>query len=60
MRDVGKERLEGWKIAQPRQRIVPERIRVQERMKREEEERLRKLKESKQGVERAMQVPTAA
>ena len=60
LRDLGKERLEGWKIAQPRQRIVPERIRVQERMKREEEERLRKLKESKQGVERAMQVPTAA
>ena len=28
--------------------------------KREEEERLRKVKESKQGVEGAMQVPTAA
>jgi hypothetical protein len=60
LRDLGKERLNGWGITWPRQGIVPERIRVQERMKREEEERLRKVKENKQGVEGAVQVPTAA
>jgi hypothetical protein len=39
---------------------VPERVRIQERMKKEEEERLRKLQESKQSVESTQQVPTAA
>ena len=30
---LGKERLDGWKITAERQRIVPERVRIQERMK---------------------------
>lgn len=61
---LGKDRLEGWKIEAERQMIVPERLKIQEKMKREEEERLRKLQESKGGVEAtqegAKQVPTAA
>ena len=60
LRALGKERLEGWKITAERQRIVPERVKIQERMKREEEERLKKLQESKESVEGAKQVPTAA
>lgn len=60
LRALGKERLEGWKIEAERQRIVPERVKIQERMKREEEERLRKLKESKESVEATSQVPTVA
>lgn len=60
LRALSKERLEGWKIEAERQRIVPERVKIQERMKREEEERLRKLKESKESVEATSQVPTVA
>ncbi|KAJ4384642.1 hypothetical protein N0V86_000242 [Didymella sp. IMI 355093] len=60
MAALGKERLDGWKITAERQRIVPERVKIQERMKREADERLRKLQESKQSVEGAQQVPTAA
>ncbi|KAH9861925.1 hypothetical protein IAQ61_010126 [Plenodomus lingam] len=45
LRELGKESLEGWKITAERKVIVPERIRIQERMKREEEERLMRLKE---------------
>ncbi|KAF2466804.1 uncharacterized protein BDR25DRAFT_236634 [Lindgomyces ingoldianus] len=44
MRVLGKERLEGWKITSERQGIVPERVRIQQEMKRKEEERLRALK----------------
>ncbi|OCL08421.1 hypothetical protein AOQ84DRAFT_40665 [Glonium stellatum] len=43
LRELGKTRLEGWKIQGPRDRIVPERVRVQERMKREELERMKGL-----------------
>lgn len=60
LRALGKNRLEGWKIAAHRQRIVPERIKIQERMKREEEERLRKLQEGKETVQGVKQVHTAA
>lgn len=43
MRALGKERLEGWQVRTNRQQVVPERVRVQEEMKKKEEERLRKL-----------------
>lgn len=42
---LGRERLEDWKIKAERQRTVPERVRIQEEMKRKEEERLRNLSE---------------
>ncbi|KAF2026818.1 hypothetical protein EK21DRAFT_73289 [Setomelanomma holmii] len=45
LKALGKERLEGWGIKADRQKVVPERVRIQEEMKRKEEERLRKLKE---------------
>ncbi|EMD96800.1 hypothetical protein COCC4DRAFT_199270 [Bipolaris maydis ATCC 48331] len=63
MKALGKERLEGFKITGPRQMVVPERVRIQEEMKKKEEERLRKLKESAGldgGKEEAKRVPTAA
>ncbi|KAF2869172.1 hypothetical protein BDV95DRAFT_499042 [Massariosphaeria phaeospora] len=50
LRALGKERLAGWKIQAERQRIVPERMRVQMEMKRKEEERLQRLKEGGDGV----------
>ncbi|OTB08390.1 hypothetical protein M426DRAFT_52197 [Hypoxylon sp. CI-4A] len=41
MREVGgQEKLRGWKITMPRERLVPERVRIQEEMKREEVRRL--------------------
>jgi hypothetical protein len=44
LRELGREEgLKDWKITAERQRLVPERVRVQEAMKRKEEERLRKL-----------------
>lgn len=46
LRAVGKDRLEGWKIAAPREGVVPERVRIQERMKREELRRLQELKKA--------------
>lgn len=42
---LGMERLEGWRIQGERQTLVPQRMRIQEEMKRKEEERLRKLQE---------------
>jgi hypothetical protein len=57
---LGKERLNGWKITAARQGIVPERVRLQEEMKRKEEERLQKLQEQGNGLEAKTQVPTAA
>lgn len=51
MKVLGKERLEGWKIVGERQRIVPARVRIQQEMKRKEEERLRQLKEKEGGGE---------
>ncbi|ROW12079.1 hypothetical protein VMCG_00537 [Cytospora schulzeri] len=42
LRMLGKEEdgLKGWKITEPRERIVPERLRVQEKMKQDELKRL--------------------
>ncbi|KAF2177418.1 hypothetical protein K469DRAFT_603402 [Zopfia rhizophila CBS 207.26] len=51
MRSLGKKRLVGWRIQGERQRIVPERVKRQQEMKMREDERLRKLKEEKQGAE---------
>jgi hypothetical protein len=57
LRALGKERLEGWEIKAARQRVVPERVRIQEEMKRKEVERLRKLKDgSGSGIETSKQV----
>ncbi|KAH7095050.1 hypothetical protein FB567DRAFT_511670 [Paraphoma chrysanthemicola] len=56
LRALGKDSLPGWKIEAERQGVVPERVRIQEEMKRKEEERLRKLKEGGNGVEAAKQV----
>ena len=41
LRDLGKDRLRGWKIKDGRAFVVPERIKEQERMKQQEEERLK-------------------
>lgn len=40
LRSIGKERLEGWKATGPREAVVPERVKNQERMKKLELERL--------------------
>jgi hypothetical protein len=45
LKKLGKERLEGWKIQGERQRVVPERVRIQQRMKEEELKRLGKAGE---------------
>ena len=45
MKALGKDRIEGFKITGKRQPVIPERLRIQEEMKRKEEERMRKLKE---------------
>lgn len=47
----GADKLKGWKITQPREGIVPERVRIQEAMKREE---LRRMEEE----QRQMQAQT--
>ncbi|KAF2260981.1 hypothetical protein CC78DRAFT_570847 [Lojkania enalia] len=61
MRALGKERLGGWKVLGERQRIVPERVRIQQEMKRKEEERLRALKEKEgNGVETKTEVAPVA
>lgn len=60
LKALGKERLEGWRITAERQGIVPERVRIQEEMKRKEEERLKKLQEQGGGIEASTQVKTAA
>jgi hypothetical protein len=51
LKAIGKERLEGWKIQGDRQGIVPERVRIQQEMKRREEERLKGTKVEVQAVE---------
>ncbi|KAI2612648.1 uncharacterized protein GGS25DRAFT_529275 [Hypoxylon fragiforme] len=45
----GRKMLKGWRITRPRERLVPERVRVQEAMKREE---LRRLEEEERERER--------
>ncbi|KAI1818840.1 hypothetical protein GGS20DRAFT_527102 [Poronia punctata] len=51
MRAVGgEEKLKGWKATGPREGVVPERVRIQEEMKREEARRLKELEKQKQAV----------
>ncbi|TGJ80587.1 hypothetical protein E0Z10_g8183 [Xylaria hypoxylon] len=40
MRSIGEEKLKGWKITAPRERVIPQRVRIQEAMKREEMKRM--------------------
>ncbi|KAI1281370.1 hypothetical protein F5Y07DRAFT_354500 [Xylaria sp. FL0933] len=40
MRSIGEEKLKGWKITGPREGVVPQRVRIQEAMKREEMKRI--------------------
>lgn len=40
LRALGKDSLPGWRITAPREGIVPERVKIQERMKKEELKRL--------------------
>jgi len=44
LKALGKENLKGWKITAPREAVVPERVRIQERIKQEELERLQAKK----------------
>jgi len=60
MKALGKERLEGWKITGDRQTIVPESAKIKAEMKRQEEERLRKLQEASGVNVRATEVDTKA
>ncbi|MCJ1447132.1 MAG: hypothetical protein MMC23_007641 [Stictis urceolatum] len=43
LRALGKPTLDGWRITAKRDKVVPERVRVQQRMKEEELERLKEL-----------------
>ncbi|KAF3059304.1 hypothetical protein GL218_04417 [Daldinia childiae] len=45
----GPEKLKGWRITTPRERVVPERVRIQEAMKREELRRLEEEQRLRQG-----------
>ncbi|KAF2125945.1 hypothetical protein P153DRAFT_324352 [Dothidotthia symphoricarpi CBS 119687] len=60
LRALGKDRLEGWKIEGKREMIVPERMKIQEEMKKKEAERLQKLKESRGIPNEAQQVRSVA
>jgi hypothetical protein len=44
LRELGKERLEGWKIISERGRVVPEREKIQAKMKQDENRRLEAIK----------------
>ncbi|KAF2459077.1 hypothetical protein BDY21DRAFT_339699 [Lineolata rhizophorae] len=44
LKALGKDNLEGWAITGERQNLVPERVRIQEKMKRGEEERLEAMR----------------
>ncbi|KAF2846018.1 hypothetical protein T440DRAFT_558483 [Plenodomus tracheiphilus IPT5] len=59
LKALGRERLEGWRIQGARQEVVPERLRIQEEMKRKEEERLKNLNEGA-GLEQSKQIETVA
>ena len=50
LQSLGKERLEGWKATGPREAVIPERVRKQEKMKQLELERLERLKHNAQPV----------
>ena len=45
LKELGKQRLTGWKIAGTRDVVVPERLKVQNKMKEEELQRLAELKQ---------------
>jgi len=55
MRALDSKNLKDWKLAAPREGVVPERVRIQERMKRDEEARLAALK-----AEPSQQISAAA
>lgn len=38
--EIGTENLKGWKITGKREKFIPERVRIQEQMKKEEQQRL--------------------
>lgn len=59
LRALGKDRLPGFKIQAKRQLVVPARVRIQEEMKKKEEERLRKLKEGGVTIEAKEVAPVA-
>jgi hypothetical protein len=42
IKEIGAENLKGWRITRRREKIVPERVRIQEQMKRDEEQKLQK------------------
>ncbi|RYO84738.1 hypothetical protein DL766_000229 [Monosporascus sp. MC13-8B] len=44
MRGIGEENLRGWKITMPREKVVPERLRIQEAMRHEELKRMQELR----------------
>jgi len=50
MRALGRDRLIGWKIAAPREGVVPARLRIQERMRVEEQKRMEELRQAQAGV----------
>jgi hypothetical protein len=60
LRALGKERLEGWKATGPRESVVPARLRMQEKMRLDELERLAKLKEQAAAQEGQQAVSAAA
>ena len=41
LKELGVDRLKGWKITDPRESVVPERLRLQSKMREAEEARLR-------------------
>ncbi|KAK4167574.1 hypothetical protein QBC43DRAFT_310995 [Cladorrhinum sp. PSN259] len=54
LRALGKERLEGWKIATPtREQVVPMRVKIQEEMKRKELERLEGIRKQQEEEEKS-------
>ncbi|KAF1835397.1 hypothetical protein BDW02DRAFT_568137 [Decorospora gaudefroyi] len=61
---LGGKRMGEWRIQGERQRVVPERVKIQEEMKRREEERLARLREGAgidgDGGKEVVQVGTAA
>lgn len=59
LRALGKDRLAGWKIAAPREGVVPERVKNQERMRLEELRRLEEL-QAKAKEEQQQAVSAAA
>jgi len=50
LRELGKERLEGWKIVGGREAVVPERLKIQAKWKEEELQRLSRVKEQDRGA----------